>query len=114
MALHPKFQAVVRLQHPTVIFGRDVLLVDLADGNGAQVVQWNLPGSPPTFQECETLAAQADANEIDLDKERQLNNITEAIFRALFNHENRIRTLAGQPQITAAQFRTGVKALLDD
>lgn len=36
----------------------------------------------------------------------------EIIFKILFNHENRIRTLAGQQQITAAQFKAAIKALI--
>lgn len=32
--------------------------------------------------------------------------------KVLFNHENRIRTLAGQQQVTAQQFVTAVAALL--
>ena len=38
--------------------------------------------------------------------------VDRVIFQILFNHENRIRTLAGQAQVTVQQFRTGVKALL--
>jgi hypothetical protein len=34
----------------------------------------------------------------------------ETVAKILFNHENRIRTLAGQPTITAAQFKTFIKS----
>ena len=34
------------------------------------------------------------------------------LLKVLFNHENRIRTLAGQPTVTPAQFRNAVKNLL--
>ena len=34
------------------------------------------------------------------------------LFRALFNHENRIRTLEGKASITAQQFLNGIAALL--
>lgn len=33
-------------------------------------------------------------------------------FKILFNHENRIRTLAGQGQVTAQQFMTAIAGLL--
>jgi hypothetical protein len=34
----------------------------------------------------------------------------ETVAKILFNHENRIRTLAGQPTITAAQFKAFIKS----
>jgi len=34
----------------------------------------------------------------------------ETVAKILFNHENRIRTLAGQPTITAAQFKSFIKS----
>jgi hypothetical protein len=34
----------------------------------------------------------------------------ETVAKILFNHENRVRTLAGQPTITAAQFKAFVKS----
>lgn len=48
----------------------------------------------------------------DAEKTRQLSKTDKIIFKILFNHENRIRTLAGQPQITTAQFITAVKSLI--
>lgn len=41
----------------------------------------------------------------------ELDSIVPIIFRILFNHENRIRALEGKQAITAAQFRTAIKAL---
>lgn len=38
--------------------------------------------------------------------------IDRAIFQVLFNHENRIRTLAGQQQVTTQQFLTAIGSLL--
>jgi len=32
------------------------------------------------------------------------------VSRILFNHENRIRALAGQPSVTAAQFKAFIKS----
>jgi hypothetical protein len=34
----------------------------------------------------------------------------ETVAKILFNHENRVRTLAGQPTITAAQFKAFIKS----
>jgi hypothetical protein len=34
----------------------------------------------------------------------------ETVAKILFNHENRIRTLAGQPTVTAAQFKAFIKS----
>lgn len=36
----------------------------------------------------------------------------ETVAKVLFNHENRIRTLAGQPTVTAAQFKSFLKGLM--
>jgi hypothetical protein len=36
----------------------------------------------------------------------------ETVAKILFNHENRIRTLAGQPAVTAAQFKAFIKGLM--
>lgn len=40
------------------------------------------------------------------------SGINAIILKILFNHENRIRTLASQPTITAQQFITAVASLL--
>lgn len=50
--------------------------------------------------------------ELDADKDAKINSLEEIIFKILFNHENRIRTLAGQASVTQAQFRAAIKALL--
>lgn len=52
------------------------------------------------------------AQELDADKEDMIPPNVSAVFKILFNHENRIRTLESRPQVTAAQFRAAVKALL--
>jgi hypothetical protein len=45
-------------------------------------------------------------------KNRQLTKLDQVAFQIAFNHENRIRTLAGQANITRAQFLAAIKALL--
>ena len=52
------------------------------------------------------------AEELDADAEARIDQVDVLAFKVMFNHENRIRTLAGQPQVTAAQFRTALKAML--
>ena len=53
-----------------------------------------------------------DAAVMSAYKDAQLTKIDQVIFRALFNHENRIRSLNSQPAITAQQFIAAIKALL--
>lgn len=48
----------------------------------------------------------------DIRKTYQINVTDKVLFQIAFNHENRIRTLAGQPNITVPQFVNGVKALI--
>lgn len=50
--------------------------------------------------------------ELDADKDAKASAINDVIFRVLFNHETRIRSLTGQPSITQAQFHAAVRALL--
>lgn len=38
--------------------------------------------------------------------------IKRALFEVMFNHENRIRTLAGQAQVTRVQFLIAIRSLL--
>src|SRR5688572_18945696 len=52
------------------------------------------------------------AEELDADNEAKIDRVDMLVFKVLFNHENRIRTLAGQPQVTALQFRNALKAML--
>lgn len=40
------------------------------------------------------------------------NHITTAVFKILFNHENRLRALEGKAAITAAQFLAALKQLM--
>jgi hypothetical protein len=52
------------------------------------------------------------AEELDARSEAKLPDATNVIFKVLFNHENRIRTLESKPLVTAAQFRAVLKAML--
>lgn len=111
MSLHPKFQVVIRHLYPNAT-RRDVIIVD--NGQGPELGAWNIPNTvPPTDAEIEALVVQAEASAVDREKELQLDRMGLAVFRLLFNHENRIRELANQAQLTAAQFRAAVKAQLD-
>jgi hypothetical protein len=53
------------------------------------------------------------AQELDADKDVKVDSMDKVVFQILFNHENRIRTLAGQNQVTLAQFKTAVKGLIN-
>lgn len=50
--------------------------------------------------------------ELDATREQQVTNFDVVAFKVALNHENRIRTLEGRAQVTAAQFRNALKALL--
>ena len=52
------------------------------------------------------------APELDTEKLNSVNGMELVVLRILFNHENRIRTLASQPSITVDQFKTALKNLL--
>lgn len=58
------------------------------------------------------VAIPASATASDSQKVAILNSVDRTLFKILFNHENRIRTLAGQAQITKAQFIAAVKSLM--
>jgi hypothetical protein len=52
------------------------------------------------------------ATVINNEKTHAIDALEAVILQGLFNHENRIRTLAGQATITVAQFKNGLKALI--
>jgi predicted secreted protein len=52
------------------------------------------------------------APELDTAAEAKIDSVDMLVFKVLFNHENRIRTLAGQAQVTDIQFRNALKAML--
>lgn len=52
------------------------------------------------------------AAELDADKDSVISAFDVLAFKVLFNHENRVRALEGKAAVTAAQFRTALKALL--
>jgi hypothetical protein len=53
------------------------------------------------------------AEELDAIKDEMANDAAVTVLgKVLFNHENRIRALNSQAPITAAQFKTAVKALI--
>lgn len=64
------------------------------------------------------LAAQApqslpsDPAAQDVLKESSVDAVDMVLLRVAFNHENRIRALESKQPVTAAQFRTALKALL--
>jgi hypothetical protein len=52
------------------------------------------------------------AQELDDEKTTQATGYNGIAFKIALNHENRLRTLEGKAAVTAAQFRTAIKALL--
>jgi len=84
--------------------------------------EWRADGTVPTNitnadELAEVLAnvsvRPANADVLDRYKGAQANKLTmEVVAKVLFNHENRIRQASGQQTITAAQFITGLKAML--
>src|SRR5687767_9729490 len=68
---------------------------------------WNYDGAVFTAPTPAQTAARDDAV-----KSLQVDALDLVALRALFNHENRIRALESRPAVTAAQFRTAIKALL--
>ena len=52
------------------------------------------------------------AAEIDADKTLQIDGLDVAVFRALCNHENRIRALETKAAMTIAQCKTAFKSLI--
>lgn len=66
---------------------------------------------PDKVTETFTIRAKTPA-ELTADKDARVSTIDVVMFKILLNHENRIRSLANQPAVTAAQFRAAVAALL--
>jgi hypothetical protein len=52
------------------------------------------------------------AEELSAQHDYEISSIDGVIIKALFNHENRVRVLEAKAPITAAQFKTALKALL--
>lgn len=50
--------------------------------------------------------------ELDNEKQFVVNSMDRVLLEIAFNHENRIRTLAGQGAVTRAQFKTAIKGML--
>lgn len=88
----------------------------------ATYVAWLAAGNVPTKIAVEQdlwdvlysngIALPNGATPSDAEKTILVNKMDTIAFRIMFNHENRIRTLASQPQVTAAQFIAAIKALL--
>ena len=52
------------------------------------------------------------AEELDADKDVRFDTVDMVAMKLAFNHENRIRVLEGKQEVTAAQFKNAVKAML--
>lgn len=50
--------------------------------------------------------------ELDADKQVYVDNVDMLVFKVLFNHENRIRTLESKAAITVQQFKTALLGML--
>lgn len=95
---------------------------DYVVSGDATFQSWKADGTLPTLIENETnLGSVLSVYQLRPTNAGVLAGYTNAladavqanvIFRILFNHENRIRTGAGQATITAAQFRTAIQALM--
>lgn len=55
---------------------------------------------------------QKTQQELDANKQAYIDNVDMLFFEVLFNHENRIRVLDGQNQVTKQQFKTALLGLL--
>ncbi len=84
-------------------------------------VAWLSDGTLPTIIDTESnlgavLAPYSlrptNANVLDGYQNMQVTRVDDLQFRIALNHENRIRALAGQATVTAAQFRAALKALM--
>lgn len=109
-----------------IVAGNQALVFSSASGNYTTATDptflaWASDGTVPTNIDTEAnLGAvltggaprPVNANVLDGYTTTLAGTVDRVIFQVLFNHENRIRTLAGQAQITVQQFRTGLKALL--
>ena len=51
------------------------------------------------------------AQELDRDRDINLDAVDRVVLRVLFNHENRLRALEGRAPATPAEFRAAIKAL---
>lgn len=50
--------------------------------------------------------------ELDTNKQAHVDSVDMLVFKVLFNHENRIRTLESKAAITAQQFKTALLGML--
>lgn len=95
---------------------------DFVTSSDPTFVAWRAKGNAPTKIDTAAnlgvVVANAgatrpvDAGVLSGYQNQLASGIALAIGKVLFNHENRIRTLAGQGQITAQQFITAIAALL--
>lgn len=95
---------------------------DYVLANNAEFLAWQFDGTRPTriANEAELGAVLAQysirpaaANVLAGYLESQATKIAvHVVATVLFNHENRIRALAGQQQISAAQFKNAIKSLV--
>ena len=87
----------------------------MADGTQPNMVDTKL-GLGATLANLEGATDQlrpTDATILDGYQTAQAKPMTElAIFKVLFNHENRIRVLEARPQLTPAQFKVLLKQLM--
>lgn len=81
----PQFDAATQVCEPTEALGKDGL-----------VRGWSV--------------REKTAEELDATKTAEIERIQSAVFKLLFDHENRIRALENKSTVTAAQFKTAVKA----
>ena len=96
--------------------------VDYVDTSNAAYQAWLSRGNEPTAIATEqnlmdvlalaNVPLPAGKSASDAVKQRFADNVNAVLLRILFNHENRIRSLQGQGQITLAQFKTAIRNLL--
>ena len=101
---HPRLTHALLHLRPGSVPLVDFVCVD--NGAGPTLVEGSMV-NPPTQAEVNAVTAQ-QLDDAQKDKSIKVDIL---IGKILFNHENRIRTLAGQPQITMQQFIAAIKAL---
>jgi hypothetical protein len=109
---HPQLARVLMLLRPGInpLFGFRVE----DHGSGPFLVDGSMVNPPTQAQVDAVTIAQLDAFDVDYQADVEIGRISEGmgiVLKMLFNHENRIRTLAGQPQVTVAQFKAFLKSL---
>jgi hypothetical protein len=111
----PNLARKLKILFPDIDFHNQCRLFDDGEGDGPYIKEWNRAEPKPVQQDIDAVTDQQvddDVKDEDADIQKQFSPTLKAFAMVMLDEINILRTTAGLPVRTPAQFKAAVRAKL--